>query len=129
MTDSIFLIIHKAAKRVYDELGGFYKEVHYQRALEKELECVPHLTVERERTISIFYTTSKNHSVHVGDGKADLVVHSTIAGQPTVIIETKIRKTSSDKPQLKRYINGFPDLITAGVIIYFTDTLQFDWDE
>ena len=71
---NLFSEVVSACKRVHSELGGGFRELSYQRALEKELECHDHVTVERERTIPLFYTTSKGCKVHIGDGRADLVV-------------------------------------------------------
>ena len=77
--NSLFCEVVKASKRVYDELGPGFRECQYQRALEKELECLKHATVERERTIPLFYTTSKGTQVHIGDGRADLIVQRQVS--------------------------------------------------
>ena len=77
--NSLFCEVVNASKRVYDELGPGFRECQYQRALEKEIECLDHATVERERTIPLFYTTSKGTSVHIGDGRADLIVQRQVS--------------------------------------------------
>jgi len=77
--NSLFCEVVNASKRVYDELGPGFRECQYQRALEKEIECLEHTTVERERTIPLFYTTSKGTSVHIGDGRADLIIQRQVS--------------------------------------------------
>ena len=70
---NLFCEVLCACKHVYDQLGPGFREAQYQRALEHEINSYDHVTVERERTIPLFYKTSKGTQVHIGDGRADLI--------------------------------------------------------
>ena len=137
---NLFCEVLCACKHVYDQLGPGFREAQYQRALEHEINSYDHVTVERERTIPLFYKTSKGTQVHIGDGRADLIAKrycffdfslfgfvllyflSSRTDDPDIIIEIKIRKNSSDLSQLKRYVRGMNNPMVAGALVYFLDS-------